>query len=119
MLLENFHPAVAGWFRSAFSAPTSVQVKAWEAIGSGQHTLISAPTGSGKTLAAFLRVIDLLAKEAAEGTLKDETQILYVSPLKALSNDIEKNLRAPLEGIGREFAARMLGEAPIRAAVRT
>jgi ATP-dependent Lhr-like helicase len=119
MLLENFHPAVAGWFRGAFSAPTSVQVKAWDAIGSEQHTLISAPTGSGKTLAAFLRVIDLLAKQAAEGTLKDETQILYVSPLKALSNDIEKNLRAPLEGIGREFAARMLGEAPIRAAVRT
>jgi ATP-dependent Lhr-like helicase len=119
MLPESFHPAVAGWFRSAFPAPTGVQVKAWEAIGSGTHTLISAPTGSGKTLAAFLGVIDLLAKQAAEGTLRDETQILYVSPLKALSNDIEKNLRAPLEGIGREFAARMLGEAPIRAAVRT
>jgi ATP-dependent Lhr-like helicase len=119
MLPESFHPAVAGWFRSAFPAPTSVQVKAWDAIGSGKHTLISAPTGSGKTLAAFLGVIDLLAKQAAEGTLKDGTQILYVSPLKALSNDIEKNLRAPLEGIGREFASRMLGEAPIRAAVRT
>jgi ATP-dependent helicase Lhr and Lhr-like helicase len=119
MLPESFHPAVAGWFRSAFPAPTGVQVKAWDAIGSGTHTLISAPTGSGKTLAAFLGVIDLLAKQAADGTLRDETQILYVSPLKALSNDIEKNLRAPLEGIGREFAARMLGEAPIRAAVRT
>jgi ATP-dependent Lhr-like helicase len=119
MLPETFHPAVAGWFNSAFSAPTSVQIKAWGAIGGGTHTLISAPTGSGKTLAAFLGVIDLLAKQAAAGTLRDETQILYVSPLKALSNDIEKNLRAPLEGIGREFAARMLGEAPIRAAVRT
>ncbi len=119
MLPEKFHPAVAGWFRSAFPAPTSVQLKAWDAIGGGTHTLISAPTGSGKTLAAFLGVIDLLAKQAAEGTLRDETQILYVSPLKALSNDIEKNLRAPLEGIGREFAASMLGEAPIRAAVRT
>ncbi len=119
MLPESFHPAVAGWFRSAFPAPTGVQIKAWDAIGSGTHTLISAPTGSGKTLAAFLGVIDLLAKQAGEGTLRDETQILYVSPLKALSNDIEKNLRAPLEGIGREFAAQMLGEAPIRAAVRT
>jgi ATP-dependent Lhr-like helicase len=119
MLPEQFHPAVAGWFRGAFPGPTSVQLKAWDAIGSEQHTLISAPTGSGKTLAAFLGVIDLLAKQAADGTLRDETQILYVSPLKALSNDIEKNLRAPLEGIGREFAARMLGEAPIRAAVRT
>jgi ATP-dependent Lhr-like helicase len=119
MLPESFHPAVAGWFRSAFPAATSVQLKAWDAIGGGTHTLISAPTGSGKTLAAFLGVIDLLAKQAAAGTLRDETQILYVSPLKALSNDIEKNLRAPLEGIGREFAARMLGEAPIRAAVRT
>ena len=119
MLPESFHPAVAGWFRSAFPGPTGVQIKAWDAIGGGQHTLISAPTGSGKTLAAFLRVIDLLAKQAAQGTLRDETQILYVSPLKALSNDIEKNLRAPLEGIGREFAAQMLGEAPIRAAVRT
>jgi ATP-dependent Lhr-like helicase len=120
MLPEAFHPAVAGWFRSAFPAgPTSVQLKAWDAIGGGTHTLISAPTGSGKTLAAFLGVIDLLAKQAADGALRDETQVLYVSPLKALSNDIEKNLRAPLEGIGREFAAQMLGEAPIRAAVRT
>jgi ATP-dependent Lhr-like helicase len=119
MLPPTFHPAVAGWFRSAFPAPTSVQVKAWEAIRSGQHTLISAPTGSGKTLAAFLGVIDELAHQAAAGTLRDETQILYVSPLKALSNDIEKNLRAPLEGISREFAACMLGDAPIRAAVRT
>jgi ATP-dependent Lhr-like helicase len=120
MLPATFHPAVAGWFRSAFPAgPTSVQLKAWDAIGGGTHTLISAPTGSGKTLAAFLGVIDLLAKRAADGALRDETEVLYVSPLKALSNDIEKNLRAPLEGIGREFAAQMLGEAPIRAAVRT
>ncbi len=119
MLPETFHPAVAGWFRSAFAAPTSVQLKAWAAIRSGTNTLISAPTGSGKTLAAFLGVIDELAKQAAAGALRDETQVLYVSPLKALSNDIEKNLRAPLDGIGREFAAQMLGDAPIRAAVRT
>src|SRR4030095_4543446 len=119
MLPENFHPAVAGWFRRAFPAPTSVQLKARDAIRAGTNTLISAPTGSGKTLAAFLGVIDELAKQAAAGALRDETQVLYVSPLKALSNDIEKNLRAPLEGIGREFAAQMLGDAPIRAAVRT
>ena len=107
MLPASFHPAVAGWFRSAFPAPTSVQVKAWDAIRAGQHTLISAPTGSGKTLAAFLGVIDELAHRAHEGTLRDETQILYVSPLKALSNDIEKNLRAPLQGI--KLAAERLG----------
>jgi ATP-dependent helicase Lhr and Lhr-like helicase len=119
MLPDHFHPAVAGWFSRAFEAPTEVQLKAWAAIGSGAHTLISAPTGSGKTLAAFLGVIDQLAKEAQAGSLRDETRVLYVSPLKALSNDIQKNLEAPLEGIGREFAERMLGSAPIRAAVRT
>jgi ATP-dependent helicase Lhr and Lhr-like helicase len=120
MLPETFHPAVAAWFRSAFPAPTSVQLKAWDAIGAGANTLISAPTGSGKTLAAFLAMIDELAKQAARGELRDETQVLYVSPLKALSNDIEKNLRAPLDGIGRELAAQLLGgETPIRAAVRT
>src|SRR4029078_5647107 len=117
MLPANFHPAVAAWFRSAFPAPTSVQLKAWAAIGAGTNTLISAPTGSGKTLAAFLAMIDELAKQAALGRLRDETQVLYVSPLKSLSNDIEKNLRAPLDGIGRELAAQLLGgDAPIRAA---
>ena len=120
MLPANFHPAVAAWFRSAFPAPASVQLKAWAAIGAGTNTLISAPTGSGKTLAAFLAMIDELAKQAALGRLRDETQVLYVSPLKALSNDIEKNLRAPLDGVGRELAAQLLGgDAPIRAAVRT
>jgi ATP-dependent helicase Lhr and Lhr-like helicase len=119
MFPEHFHAAVAGWFRSAFPSPTSVQLHAWEAIGAGTHTLISAPTGSGKTLAAFLAVIDQLAKAADAGRLSDETSVLYVSPLKALSNDIQKNLQAPLEGIAREFAERMLGAAPIRAAVRT
>ena len=112
MFPERFHPAVAGWFQTAFAAPTAVQRKAWDAIGAGVNTLISAPTGSGKTLAAFLGVIDQLAKEAAAGALRDETRVLYVSPLKALSNDIQKNLQAPLEGIAREFAERMLGSAP-------
>jgi ATP-dependent helicase Lhr and Lhr-like helicase len=120
MLPASFHPAVAAWFRSAFPAPTSVQLKAWAAIAAGTNTLISAPTGSGKTLAAFLGMIDELAKQAAIGQLRSETSVLYVSPLKALSNDIEKNLRAPLDGIGRELAAQLLGgDSPIRAAVRT
>ena len=115
----DLSPPVRAWFEKRFRAPTDPQRLGWPAIARGEDVLIAAPTGSGKTLAAFLGVIDLLAKQAADGTLRDETQILYVSPLKALSNDIEKNLRAPLEGIGREFAANMLGEAPIRAAVRT
>lgn len=119
MVFSDFHPAVAAWFGATFDAPTPVQAKAWAAIRAGSHTLISAPTGSGKTLAAFLAVIDDLAKQAAAGTLADTTQVLYVSPLKALSNDIQKNLQAPLQGIGREFAAHMLGDAPIRAVVRT
>src|SRR5204862_498232 len=81
---------------------------------------IRAPTGSGRPRAAFLAMIDELARQAARGELRDETQVLYVSPLKALSNDIAKNLRAPLDGIGRELAAQLLGgELPIRAAVRT
>src|SRR5690348_15834302 len=96
MLPDSFHTAVAGWFRSAFEAPTSVQLKAWDAIRARTHTLISAPTGTGKTLAAFLGVIDELTRQASAGTLLYETQILYVSTLYALSNAIEKNLRVPL-----------------------
>ena len=96
---DGFHPAVASWFRSQFPAATAVQERAWRAIGAGTHTLISAPTGSGKTLAAFLGVIDSLVKRGLDGGLPDETRILYVSPLKALSNDINKNLQAPLTGI--------------------
>ena len=119
MFPEHFHPAVTGWFSGAFAAPTAVQLKAWSAIGAGTHTLISAPTGSGKTLAAFLGMIDDLVHQAVRCELRDETQVLYVSPLRALSNDIEKNLQAPLAGIRRELASLMQGDAPIRAAVRT
>src|SRR5690606_16017768 len=119
MFPPHFHPAVSSWFRSAFTAPTAVQLKAWSAIGAGTHTLISAPTGSGKTLAALLGMIDDRGHQAVRGELRDETQVLYVSPLRALSNDIEKNLQAPLAGIRRELAALMQGDAPIRAAVRT
>jgi ATP-dependent helicase Lhr and Lhr-like helicase len=118
-VLDSFHPAVATWFRRAFEAPTPAQVQAWPAIREGEHVLIAAPTGSGKTFAAFLAAIDRLVREALEGTLKDETQIVYVSPLKALSNDINRNLALPLEGIGAELRALGLPDAGIRTVVRT
>ncbi len=119
MLPQRFHPAVTGWFAGEFNAPTAVQLAAWEAIADGHATLISAPTGSGKTLAGFLGVIDDLVHAAGRDQLVDETRVLYVSPLRALSNDVQKNLEAPLAGIRRELAARMMGDAPIRAWVRT
>ena len=116
---RSFHRAVERWFDSAFDAPTTVQLEAWRAIASGAHTVISAPTGSGKTLAGFLAVIDGLVRDALEGRLADETRIVYVSPLKALSNDVQKNLQQPLEGIRRELIEQALPDAPIRAWVRT
>ena len=94
-----FHPAVAAWFDRSFEAPTAAQAEAWPAIRAGRHTLIAAPTGSGKTLAAFLAAIDALLRQGLAGELTDETQVVYVSPLKALSNDIQRNLEAPLAGI--------------------
>src|ERR1700726_4629811 len=119
-LASLFHPAVAAWFHRSFAAPTAAQAAAWPAIKSGRHVLIAAPTGSGKTLAAFLAVIDELVRQGIEqGELADETQIVYVSPLKALSNDIKKNLEAPLAGIAEELRARGLPEVEIRSWVRT
>ena len=100
-----FHPAVAEWFEERFAAPTAAQVEAWAAIKAGRHTLIAAPTGSGKTLAAFLAAIDDLVRQSVEGRLTDATQIVYVSPLKALSNDIHRNLEAPLAGIREKLEA--------------
>ena len=102
----QFHPAVARWFEQTFGSPTEPQVRGWPAIQSGRHTLISAPTGSGKTLAAFLSSLDALFRQGTEDHLPDETQVVYVSPLKALSNDIRKNLQEPLSGI-----RALLGEA--------
>ncbi len=99
MPLSEFHPAVARWFARHFSAPTRAQRDAWPAIARGAHTLLAAPTGSGKTLAAFLCAIDALVRESRAGPLPDETRVLYVSPLKALSNDIDKNLQQPLAGV--------------------
>jgi ATP-dependent helicase Lhr and Lhr-like helicase len=116
---DLFHPAVASWFARAFGAPTAAQARAWPAIGAGRHTLVAAPTGSGKTLAAFLAAIDALVRQGVEGALIDETQVLYVSPLKALSNDIQRNLQAPLIGIQEELRALGLPGADIRAWVRT
>src|SRR5712675_1302551 len=117
--LDSFHPAVAAWFSRTFDAPTPAQERAWPALHAGQHVLVAAPTGSGKTFAAFLAAIDQLVKEGLEGPLPDETRIVYVSPLKALSNDIQRNLEAPLEGILEELAALNLPEVTIRAVVRT
>ncbi len=96
--LEAFTPQVRDWFGRAFAEPTAAQAQAWPAIATGAHTLISAPTGSGKTLAAFLWALDRLVAEPST----ERTRLVYVSPLKALSYDVEKNLRAPLRGIGAD-----------------
>jgi ATP-dependent Lhr-like helicase len=118
-VLDSFHPAVAAWFSRTFDAPTPAQERAWPALRAGRHVLVAAPTGSGKTFAAFLAAIDQLVKEGLQGPLPDETRVVYVSPLKALSNDIQLNLEAPLEGIREELAARNLPDVAIRALVRT
>ena len=118
-VLDSFHPAVAAWFNRTFSAPTPAQKAAWPALAAGDHVLVAAPTGSGKTFAAFLTAIDQLVKEGLAGALPDETRIVYVSPLKALSNDIQRNLEAPLKGIRDELAALELPDVEIRAAVRS
>jgi ATP-dependent helicase Lhr and Lhr-like helicase len=117
--LDSFHPAVAAWFSRTFDAPTEAQTRAWPALESGEHVLVAAPTGSGKTFAAFLAAIDQLVKEGCSGPLPDETRVVYVSPLKALSNDIQRNLEAPLNGIREELAALNLPDVEIRAVVRT
>jgi ATP-dependent Lhr-like helicase len=108
--LSHFTPTVREWFASAFEGPTEVQAQAWPAIATGEHTLISAPTGSGKTLAAFLWALDRLSREPA-----DHTRLVYVSPLKALAYDIDRNLRAPLRGIGADLRVGVrTGDTPQR-----
>ncbi|MEZ0469357.1 DEAD/DEAH box helicase [Luteimonas salinilitoris] len=135
MPLDAFHPAVAAWFRGAFPAPTEAQAAAWPAIRAGRNTLVAAPTGSGKTLTAFMTAIDGLVRQGLQGAapglfgdqapaaglagLPDETMVVYVSPLKALSNDIRVNLEAPLAGIRAELARMGLPDIDIRTAVRT
>ena len=117
--LEGFSPATRAWFDGAFAEPTQAQAGAWGAIGKGEDTLVVAPTGSGKTLAAFLWAIDRLAAVPRPEDPKRRTRVLYISPLKALAVDIERNLRAPLTGI-RHAAHRLgLAEPDIRVALRT
>src|SRR5262249_24731602 len=119
MPLSGFHPLIADWFAGSVGAPTGVQVQAWPAIQSGQDALIAAPTGSGKTFAAFLSSIDQLFKQALNCELDDRTQVLYVSPLKALSNDIQKNLQHPLAAIGQAALQAGLLMPELRVLVRT
>src|SRR6266581_3565725 len=115
----QFHPAIARWFEQKFGSPTEPQQRGWPAIQSGAHTLLAAPTGSGKTLAAFFAALDRLFREGLAGKLKDETRVVYVSPLKALSNDIHKNLEEPLAGIRAALLASEGRNVDVRAAVRT
>ncbi len=113
------HPLVADWFVRRFATPTEPQEQGWPHIVAGKNTLIAAPTGSGKTLAAFLAAIDRLVRKALAGDLTDQTQVLYISPLKALGNDIQKNLEVPLGEIYRMAGERGLLMPEIRTAVRT
>src|SRR5579862_5004976 len=113
------HPLVQDWFVQRFGTPTEPQEQGWPPILAGRTTLISAPTGSGKTLAAFLACIDRLVRKALSGELQDRTEVLYVSPLKALSNDIQKNLEQPLGEILQLAGERGYLMPEIRTAVRT
>src|SRR5579864_5593502 len=117
--LEWAHPLVRDWFVGRFGTPTEPQLQGWPHILAGKTALISAPTGSGKTLAAFLICIDRLVRKALSGELVDRTEVLYVSPLKALGNDIQKNLETPLGEILQLAGERGLLMPEIRTAVRT
>src|SRR2546430_9591106 len=119
MTLENFHPVIKRWFSETLGTPTPAQAQGWAAIRDKRHTLIAAPTGSGKTLAAFLSALNDLLEEGLRAPLPDEVRVVYVSPLKALSADIHKNLAEPRAAI-RKLAEECGLEAPrITAAVRT
>src|SRR5213082_1155870 len=108
MVLSTFHPIVARWFTDTLGAPTRAQALGWSAIRERRHTLIAAPTGSGKTLAAFLTALDEIVHDGVRAPLADEVRVVYVSPLKALSADIHKNLAEPRAGICRIAVARGL-----------
>src|ERR1700735_1263313 len=118
-MLSSFHPLVEEWFSARFGTPTQPQLAGWPIIRAGHDVLISAPTGSGKTLAAFLICLDRLVRAARVGELPNETEVVYVSPLKALSNDIHKNLEVPLAEISELAARRGIPFSTIRTAVRT
>ncbi|MFJ2115576.1 ATP-dependent helicase [Streptomyces sp. NPDC087850] len=117
--LDSFSPATRGWFTGAFSAPTPAQEGAWRAIAEGSDVLVVAPTGSGKTLAAFLAALDRLASAPPPAEAKKRCRVLYVSPLKALAVDVERNLRSPLTGIRQESARRGLPEPEVRVGIRS
>ncbi len=117
--LDSFSPATRGWFTGAFSAPTAAQEGAWSAIGEGSDVLVVAPTGSGKTLAAFLAALDGLASTPPPADPKMRCRVLYVSPLKALAVDVERNLRSPLTGIRQESVRRGLPEPEVRVGIRS
>src|SRR5438552_14985769 len=119
MPLQNFHPLIRRWFQGRFRQPTEAQRRGWPAIQARQDTLMAAPTGSGKTLAAFLASLDGLLRLALAGELRDQTYVVYVSPLRALSNDIHRNLQVPLAEI-LDLARQEKPDCPeIRALVRT
>lgn len=117
--LDSFSPATRGWFTGAFSAPTAAQEGAWQAIGRGSDVLVVAPTGSGKTLAAFLAALDRLASAPPPADAKQRCRVLYVSPLKALAVDVERNLRSPLTGIRQESVRLGLTEPEVRVGIRS
>ena len=123
--MSQFHPIIEQWFRSRFAAPTEPQRLGWPAIAAGEHTLIAAPTGSGKTLTAFLAVIDQLLRRSLKEKLSDGIRVVYVSPLRALSNDMHRNLEVPLreitELVEQSGLRTIHGEkpTPIRVGLRT
>ena len=119
MSLSLFHAAIERWFANRFAEPTEPQRRAWPVIRQGGDVLIAAPTGSGKTFAAFLSAIDGLVRQGLNGELRDETQVVYVSPLKALSNDVQKNLSEPLAEIRAQMAEQGLPDVEVRTLVRT
>src|SRR5262245_20819416 len=108
LFMNSFHPVVAQWFTETFGEPTTAQRRGWREIRAGRHTLVAAPTGSGKTLGAFLTALDELFQEGLRGPLPDEVRVVYVSPLKALSADIHRNLAVPRRGIARAAEAAAL-----------
>ena len=116
--LDLFSTPTRDWFRAAFAQPTDVQERGWREVASGRHALMAAPTGSGKTLAAFLWCIDRLASEPMP-VEAERCRVLYVSPLKALAHDVDRNLRSPLVGIRRQMESAGLAPPDIAVAIRT